>query len=291
MSLFVIALGGNALEPKVKDPSTMYKKLRSVLKETTTHLCNVIEDGHEVVVTHGNGPQIGNILLMNEASKSYIPFDICSAMSQGMIGYPLAQELQSEILRRGIHKRVIAVLTQSLVDKNDPAFKSPSKPIGPFYSKEEAQNLEKELGYSIMEDSNRGYRRCVASPRPKKIVEMSLIRSLVKDGHVVICAGGGGIPVVENNQELTGVDAVIDKDFASARLADELKADKLIILTAVDQVALNFGKVNQKFLDKVNVNDLKNFIHEGHFHKGSMLPKINAALDFLQDSTDRKSVV
>lgn len=292
MKKIIIALGGNALENNAEPTAENQLK---VIKSSVKNIADLIEAGYSVTITHGNGPQVGRIALQNEAAKAItpvLPFDVCGAMSQGMIGYHIQQALREELLSRNIKKPVVSVITQVLVDKTDAAFKNPTKPIGPFYSEKEAQELVKSKGYSIKEDSGRGFRRVVASPKPLKVIEIEAIKNLIDNKFIVITVGGGGIPVIaEENNKLTGVAAVIDKDFASAKLALDLDADLLIILTAVDKVALNFGKPNQSVLDELNIKDAEKYIAEGHFAAGSMLPKIQASLSFVKSKPNRKALI
>lgn len=292
MKRVVVALGGNALQESGK-PATAESQLE-VVKNTTKYIADLIEKGYEVVIAHGNGPQVGRIVIQNEVANDItpaMPFDVCGAMSQGMIGYHIQQALLNELNRRGNKKAVVTVVTQVVVDKNDKAFKNPTKPIGPFYTKEEAEKLKEEKGYDIVEDAGRGFRRVVASPQPKEIVEIDAVRKLNEAGAVVITVGGGGVPVIEEDSELKGVAAVIDKDLASERLAEDLDADVLLILTAVDKVSLNYGKENQIDLDKISVEEANKYIEEGHFAKGSMLPKIEAALKFAKSKSGRKAII
>lgn len=286
----VIALGGNALG---NNPT---EQLLAV-KNTAKPIVDLIEEGNEVIICHGNGPQVGMInLAMEEASKSNInipeiPFPECGAMSQGYIGYHLQNAIREEFIKRNIKKSVATIITQVIVDKNDRAFQNPTKPIGSFYTKEEAKVLEKEKGYTMMEDAGRGYRRAVPSPLPIGIVEEDIIKSLTSTGNIVIAAGGGGIPVIKERDSLIGVPAVIDKDFASEKLAEIVDADYLIILTAVEKVALNYGKKNEKLLDALTADKAKQYITKGHFAKGSMLPKVEAAIKFAESKKGRKALI
>ncbi|MBU5677207.1 carbamate kinase [Alkaliphilus sp. MSJ-5] len=286
----VIALGGNALGNNPEE------QLLAV-KSTAKPIVDLIEEGNEVIICHGNGPQVGMInLAMEEASKSNaiipeIPFPECNAMSQGYIGYHLQNALREELIKRDIKKPVATVITQVIVDKNDTAFQNPTKPIGAFYTKEEAEILEKEKSYVVVEDAGRGYRRVVPSPLPIRIVEEDIIKTLTKASHIVIAVGGGGIPVIEEENSLIGVSAVIDKDFASEKLAEVVEADYLIILTAVEKVALNYGKENEKFLDTISIYEVKQYIKEGHFARGSMLPKVEAAIKFAESKEGRKALI
>ncbi len=292
MKKVVVALGGNALEDS-KGEATSARQLE-VVEETVRHLATVIEDGHTLVIAHGNGPQVGRIVIQNEIASDItpaMPFDVCGAMSQGMIGYHLQQALLNELKTRKIKKYVATLLTQVVVDKEDSGFKNPTKPIGPFYSKEEADMLAKEKGYTMIEDSGRGYRRVVASPEPVSIVELETIKTLIDNDNVVITVGGGGIPVVDIDDRLSGIAAVIDKDFASQRLAEDIDADLLIMLTAVENVAINFGTPKQKNLEKVRVDEMKQYIEEGHYAPGSMLPKVEAGIRFVESKSGRQAII
>lgn len=291
MSRILIALGGNALG------STPQEQLHLV-HTSAKPIVDLIEQGHDVVIAHGNGPQVGAINLAFETSSKEIasipnmPFAECGAMSQGYIGYHLQNAIQKELSKRSIHKAVATVVSQVVVDKNDHAFQHPTKPIGPFYSKEEAEKLMAETGDTYIEDSGRGYRRVIPSPTPIKVVEKDIIQELVNAGHVVIAVGGGGIPVIEESKHtLVGVEAVIDKDLASRCLADELNADFLFILTAVEKIAINFGKPNQQNLDRLSIDEAERLIKEGHFAPGSMLPKVQAAIAFVRGKQGRKSII
>jgi carbamate kinase len=254
-------------------------------KESMMHIIDMIEQGWDVVVTHGNGPQVGFILRRSELSRHElheVPLDYCGADSQGAIGYMFAMALDNEFKARGIDKKAVAVVTQTVVDKNDKGFQNPTKPIGSFMKEDLAKEHAAKQGWVVVEDAGRGWRRVVASPNPLKIVEAPAIRSLIDDGFVVIGVGGGGIPVIENEDgTLTGVEAVIDKDFGSSLLATLINADLFVISTAVEKVAINFNKPDQKWLDSITVEEAKKYMEEGHFAKGSMLPKIQACLRFL----------
>lgn len=279
MAKIVIALGGNALG------NTPYEQIE-LIKETAKPIVDLIAEGNEVIIAHGNGPQVGMINLgMSTAAeagaiKSDMPFPECGAMSQGYIGYHLQNAIANEFAKRGINKTVATVVTQVLVDESDPAFANPTKPVGAFYTKEQADKIAAERGYTMVEDAGRGYRQVVASPKPIDVIEKDAVNNLIAAGNVVITVGGGGIPVVRKNNELHGVPAVIDKDFASAKLAELVKADTLVILTAVDRVAINFGKPNQESLEHMTVADAEKYSKEGHFAPGSMLPKVDAAVSF-----------
>lgn len=283
----VVAIGGNSLIKDNKHQSVEDQYLAA--KETTLHIADMIEAGWDVAIGHGNGPQVGFILRRSEVAHKVegmheVPLDVCGADSQGAIGYALQQNLQNELRRRGIKKPVATVVTQVAVDSKDKAFQNPSKPIGGFMEMAEAKTREKDLGWTVVEDSGRGWRRVVASPIPQRVVELDSVQTLIKTGTIVVTVGGGGIPVVEDaNGDLVGVAAVIDKDYASSLLAREIKADLLLISTAVEKVALNFGKPNQQFLDKMTLSEAKKYLAEGtHFAKGSMAPKIQAIIWFLE---------
>ena len=293
--LAVIAIGGNSLIRDDKHSSVEDQYAAS--QETTRHIADMIEAGWEVAIGHGNGPQVGFILRRSEiAAKSEgmheLPLDVCGAESQGMIGYLLQQTLQNTLYHRGIRKNVTTVVTQTLVDLNDPAFKNPTKPIGGFMSQEEAQRRKTELGWDVVEDAGRGWRRVVASPQPKEIVEFDTIAAILAKGIVTIAVGGGGIPVADvGDGEYRGVAAVIDKDFAASLLARSLKADLFVISTAVEKVAINFGKPNQQWLDKMTLTEARNYLAEGkHFAKGSMAPKIQAIIWYLE-ATGNKALI
>jgi len=289
----VIALGGNALQEAGK-PATAQAQLE-VVEKTSEYIADIVERGYEVIVAHGNGPQVGRIVIQNEvasASTPAMPFDVCGAMSQGMIGYHIQQGLSKVLRHRGINKNVVTIVTQVVVDKDDPKFKAPSKPIGPFYTEEEAKAIAAEKGYTMKEDAGRGWRRVVASPLPVEIVELDAVKTLNYAGFVVVTVGGGGIPVVRNEAgDLEGVAAVIDKDLASEKLARDMDADALVILTAVEKVSINFKKPDQKDLDRMSAAEAKQYIKEGHFAPGSMLPKIEAALNFVESKPGRIAII
>ena len=292
MSRIVIALGGNALQSKDSAPTAEGQV--EVVKKTCEHIADISSQGYELAIVHGNGPQVGSIVLASEAAKDVtpaMPFDVCGAMSQGYIGYHIQQALKYALSIRNINVPVLTVATQIIVDKNDPAFTKPTKPIGPFYSEEEAKALEAEKGYSVKEDAGRGWRRVVASPIPKKIVEIEAIKDLW-DSSIVISCGGGGIPVVENlDGTLEGVAAVIDKDFAAELLAEQVDADVLMILTEVEKVAINWGKPNQENLDHLSLKSAVRYIEEGQFAPGSMLPKVEAAMKFVRTYPHKKAII
>lgn len=285
----VVALGGNALG------NTPNEQLKLV-KITAKTIVDLVQDGNQVIITHGNGPQVGMInLAMENASEEIdtpeMPFAECGAMSQGYIGYHLQQSIQEELWKRNMRKNCLTVITQVLVDKKDKAFQHPTKPIGSFYTKEEAEKISEEKGYVMMEDSNRGYRRVVPSPAPVKILELKTIRDLMNAGNIVIACGGGGIPVIQHYKGYKGIDAVIDKDKTSARLAIDLNADVLLILTAVDKVYVNYQKENEQGLKNMTLQEAKQYIKEGQFAKGSMLPKVEACIDFITHKRNGQAVI
>ncbi len=288
----VIALGGNALEDKSL-PTTAESQLQ-VVKKTSEYLAEISCAGYEIAIVHGNGPQVGRILLATEAAKDItpaMPFDVCGAMSQGYIGYHIQQGLKLALAKRNRILPVVSVITQVVVDKNDKAFQNPTKPIGPFYTEEEAKKLSEEKGYTVKEDSGRGWRRVVPSPMPKKIVEIGTIKTLW-DTTIAITCGGGGIPVIENEDgSLEGIAAVIDKDLAAERLAEDMDADILMILTEVEKVSINFNKPNQEDLSHLTIKEAEQFIEEGHFAPGSMLPKVLAAVNFAKSRPGRKAII
>jgi len=279
----VVGIGGNSLI-KDKDHQTVPDQFEAT-REACAHIASMIEQGWDAVITHGNGPQIGFILLRSELSSHVlhtVPLDSCGADTQGAIGYMIQQSLGNEFNRRGIKKQAVTVMTQVLVDKNDPAFQNPTKPIGPFYDEEKAKRYRAERGWNMMEDAGRGWRRAMPSPMPKRIIEQDVIKILLDQGLIVIAVGGGGIPVIEEGGELKGVEAVIDKDYASALLAMGIKADLFLISTDMEKVALNFGKPNQKLLDRMTLTEAKKYYEEGQFPPGSMGPKIQAVINFLE---------
>ena len=286
----VVALGGNALG---KTP----REQLSLVRETARPLADLVEKGYELVIGHGNGPQVGMINLAMEYSSQrgggtpFMPFPECGAMTQGYIGYHLQQALQEELRRRGIAKPVVTLVTQVVVDENDPGFQHPTKPVGSFYTRDQAEKMAANKGFTFVEDAGRGYRRVVPSPIPKRIVEIDVVKKLVDSGVIVITVGGGGIPVAETEQGLRGVAAVIDKDRASALLARDLKADRLIILTAVDRVCVNFGKPDQVALSEMSLADCARYIAEGQFAPGSMLPKVESCLDFVRGSENGTALI
>lgn len=287
----VIALGGNAL-------GTTLSEQMNAVKISAKAIVDLIEEGYEVVITHGNGPQSGLInnamIDFTKANPKYgdISLSMCVAMSQAYIGYDLQNAVHEELINRNIFcVPVVSLITQVRVDPSDPAFANPTKPIGAFMTKEEADEKSKEYGYTVKEDAGRGYRRVVASPKPQEIIEIGSIRSLLAEGQIVIACGGGGIPVISEGNHLRGVPAVIDKDFAAALLAREVDADFLIILTAVEKVAINFGKIDQQWLDVITSDEAKEYIAAGHFAPGSMLPKVQAAVEFAESKENRKALI
>lgn len=286
----VLALGGNAL-------GNTPEEQKEAVKITAESIVDLIEAGNEVVIGHGNGPQVGMInLAMTAASESAaktpaMPFPECGAMSQGYIGFHLQNAIENELAKRKVDKSVVTLITQVLVDEKDPAFSNPTKPIGSFYSKEEADKIVAEKGYTFKEDAGRGYRRVVASPKPVDIVEKASINAILKANQVVIAGGGGGIPVIKKDGQLEGVAAVIDKDFTSAKLAELVDADMLVILTAVEKVAIRFGRPDQEWLKELTIADAHKYIEAGEFAPGSMLPKVEAALSFVNSKKGNKALI
>ena len=282
--LVVIAVGGNSLITDAKH-MTVLDQYRAA-GETSHHIAALVKEGYRIVITHGNGPQVGFILMRSEIAKTVlhqVPLESCVADTQGAIGYQVEQTLMNELRRQGLRKRMVSVVTQVVVDKDDPAFKNPSKPIGPFFTKEDADHHREADGWAVREDAGRGWRRVVPSPKPLEIVEESVIETLLANDIVVIAVGGGGIPVIRGkNGDLRGCAAVIDKDLASCLLAKNLKADVFVISTGVDQVALDFGKPTQRFIDRMTVAEAEQHLKEGQFPAGSMGPKIEAAIDYLR---------
>ncbi len=290
--LAVLAIGGNSL---IKDKNHIALSWQyETLKETAKSIVDLIAEGLIMVITHGNGPQVGFIYRRGELASHelpLIPLDICGADTQGAIGYMIQKALLNEFQKRGIAKKVTTVVTQTIVDRNDPSFEHPTKPIGSFMSEEEALANKNELGWQVVEDAGRGFRRVVPSPIPKEIIELDVIRLLVERGYIVVAAGGGGIPIIRNEQgDLEGVEAVIDKDLGSSLLARNLGADTFIILTAVDAAYLNFGKENQKPIRCATLSEIKEYMAEGHFKPGSMKPKIEAIIQFLEGG-GRKAII
>ena len=290
MKKVVLALGGNALG---NSPEEQIKAVR----KTAVSIVDLVEDGNEVIVCHGNGPQVGMINLAMETAHnsnpqiSNMPFAECVAMSQGYIGYHLQKAIKNELSKRNMKNAVSTIITQVKVDKNDEAFANPTKPVGLFYSKEESEKLAAESGYTFKEDANRGYRRVVPSPKPIDIIEKEEINTLIKEDFIVIAGGGGGIPVVENDGQLEGIGAVIDKDFTSEKLAEISDADLLIILTAVEKVCINYGTENEEGLDELNLSRAQKLIEEKQFAEGSMLPKVKACLNFIQSGEGKIALI
>lgn len=287
----VVAIGGNSLI-RDEDHQTVADQFEAT-RETCAHIASMVEQGWEVIITHGNGPQVGFILLRSElASKAVhtVPLDSCGAETQGGLGYMIQQCLYNEFISRGIKNSVATVVTQVLVRKNDPAFKNPTKPIGPFYTRRKAEKYRKERKWRVAEDAGRGWRRVVPSPMPVRIIEQDAIKTLADQGVVVIAAGGGGIPVIKEKGRLKGVEAVIDKDHASANLAIGVGAHLFLISTAVEKVALNFGKTDEKLLDKMTLREAKKYYRQGHFPAGSMGPKIGAIINYLEHG-GRKAII
>jgi carbamate kinase len=288
----LVALGGNAIL-KSEERGTAEEQLKNV-RRASLYLVKMIQAGHRIAVTHGNGPQVGDILLKNERSSDELPsmpLDICGAQSQGMIGYMLQQSICNELSKAGIDVPVVSLVTQVLVDKDDVAFSKPSKPIGPFYTLSESQGLRKRKGWSMTEDSGRGYRRVVPSPMPQGIVERDAIRILWESGSVVIAAGGGGVPVVVGQDgRLEGVVAVVDKDLTAQIFASVIDAEALLMLTDVERIFLNYGKPSQVGLDRMTTTDAEQYLREGHFASGSMAPKVIAALRFLEGGGEKAIV-
>ena len=293
MNKIVIALGGNALQ-EAGQPATAENQL-AVVEKTSEYIADIIEKGYNVVLAHGNGPQVGRIVIQNEFASSQtpaMPFDVCGAMSQGYIGYHMQQGLEKVLRARGSKKRVVTVVTQVVVDKDDPKFKNPSKPIGPFYNEAQAKAIAEEKGYTMKEDAGRGWRRVVASPMPVEIVELDAVKCLIDGGFIAITVGGGGIPVIKDeNGNYIGTAAVIDKDLASEKLAEDIDADALVILTAVENVCVNYNKPNEKRLSTMTVDEAKAYIAEGQFAPGSMLPKVEAAIKFVESKPGRRAII
>lgn len=291
MSLNVIALGGNA----ILDTDSTDVGQKEFIKKAAKYIVDFVEKGEEVVVCHGNGPQVGNLLLQQKAGDSEknpaLKLDSCVAMTQGSIGYWLQNALSNEFAKRNVSKPVASVVTQVEVDANDPSFTNPTKPIGPFFTEEEAKVEAAKDNSTFVEDSGRGYRKVVPSPQPQNIVEKEAIRTMAQGGVLTISAGGGGIPVINRDGEYVGVEAVIDKDFTSKVLAENVQADCLILLTGVDNIYINYNQPNQKALETISIAEAEGYIQEGHFAAGSMLPKIEAALDFVKGASNRKAVI
>ena len=287
MSKIVIAFGGNALGNNPKEQQALIKK-------AVKNVVPLVKEGHQIIIGHGNGPQVGVINLAFEDSYAnedipYMPFPECTAMSQGYIGYHLQKGLRDVLEEEGLEKKIVTIVTQVVVDKQDPSFKNPTKPVGPFYSKRMAEKLMAESGEKYIEDAGRGYRKVVASPKPLEIVEIETVKDLIKTGHIVIAGGGGGVPIYKQN-EAKGANAVIDKDLVSALMAKELDADRLIILTNVEQAQLHYGTPQATIVGSISLEEAKQYVEEGHFAKGSMLPKIQAAMNFVE-ATGKKAVI
>ncbi|NVV67109.1 carbamate kinase [Listeria monocytogenes] len=287
----VVALGGNA----ILSSDASAEAQQSALEKTAEYLVQFIENGDDLIISHGNGPQVGNLMLQQHAGASEknpaMPLDTCVAMTQGSIGYWMQNALDKAFLKHGLDKVAVSLITQVVVDKDDPAFKKPTKPIGPFLTKEEAEKEMAETGAIFLEDAGRGYRKVVPSPRPLSIKEHQIIKQLVDSGAVTISAGGGGVSVVENGLDLSGVETVIDKDFASEKLAELISADLLVILTGVENVYINYNQPNQKKLERVTVSELEKYIDEKQFAAGSMLPKIEAATAFVKERPNAKAII
>ena len=286
MSRYVVSLGGNALGNDAEEQKVL-------VSNVAKYIVKLMRDGHEVVIVHGNGPQVGmiNLAFADANTVPDMPFPECGAMSQGYIGWHLQNALQNELKNQGVKRNVATIVTQVIVDKNDPLFQNPSKPVGSFYSKKEAEQIAKEKGYVMKEDAGRGYRRVVPSPLPIDIEEKEMISKLVSSGDVVICAGGGGIPVIRENNKLVGIAAVIDKDYASALVAELVEADYLVILTAVDYVYINYKKENEKKLEEVSLKEILSYMGQDYFAKGSMYPKVNACVKFLTKCPNKKAII
>lgn len=291
----VVALGGNALQSNPKDKSS--EGQLKTCKETAKALVDIIEEGHEVAIVHGNGPQVGQIVATVEDAMKVndnnvlFPFDVCGSFTQGYIGYHLQNSLKEEFIKRDIKKNVSTIVTQVVVDKEDKGFKNPTKPIGSFYTKEVAQRMEIEHGYVMKEDAGRGYRRVVASPKPIDIIEKDVIKNLFNNKDIVISCGGGGIPVIREEEKVNGVAAVIDKDFAAEKLAEILDADCLLVLTGVDKVCINYNKSNERKLETISLNEVNKYIKEGQFAPGSMLPKVEACKKFVEFKDGKSAII
>ena len=286
MSRYVVSLGGNALGNNAEEQKLL-------VSNVAKYIVSLIKDGHEVVIVHGNGPQVGmiNLAFTDAQSVPDMPFPECGAMSQGYIGFHLQNALQNELKSQGVKRNVATIVTQVLVDKNDSLFQNPSKPVGSFYSKEDAEKIALAKGYTMKEDAGRGYRRVVPSPLPIDIEEKEMIKKLVTSGDVVICAGGGGIPVIKENNKLVGVAAVIDKDYASELVAELVEADYLVILTAVDNVYINYKKPDEIKLEKVSLKEIQEYMKGDYFAKGSMYPKVNACVKFLSNCPNKTAII
>lgn len=286
MSRFVVSLGGNALGNNAEEQKTL-------LKGVAKSIVHLIKLGNEVIIVHGNGPQVGmiNLAFTESTSAPDMPFPECGAMSQGYIGFHIQNAIYNALKEENINRNVATVVTQVLVDKNDPLFQNPTKPVGSFYNEEEAKKIAAEKGYTMKEDAGRGWRRVVASPLPIDVIEKSSIEALVEKGDIVICAGGGGIPVIEKDGKLEGIAAVIDKDYASAKVASLVNADKLVILTAVDNVYINYRKPDEKKLENVSKQEMEEYLKTDYFAKGSMYPKVNACVKFLNEKPGKTAII
>lgn len=287
----VVALGGNAILTDIPTAEAQKESLR----QTSEHLVSFVKEGHQIMITHGNGPQVGNLLLQHAAADSEknpaFPLDSLVAMTQGSIDFWMQNALREALIAHNIEKPVVSLVTQVQVDENDPAFENPSKPIGLFLSEEEAKVEMKKGNGTFIEDAGRGWRKVVPSPKPKSILEYPIVESLTDNGVITIAAGGGGIPVIASEEGFTGIEAVIDKDFAAAKLAELVGADYLIILTGVDNVYVNWNKPDQKKLTDVTVDELKEYIKQNQFAPGSMLPKVEAAIEFVENAKDGKAII
>ncbi len=289
----VIAIGGNSLIRNGNKPASSQEQLETV-QETCANIAEIINCGHQVVITHGNGPQVGTALIRSYLTRNHlpeIPLEIATALTQAEIGYMIQLSLKNELAKRKCTADIATVITQVLVDKNDPAFTNYTKPVGPFYSQKEAFALQAERNWIMKEDAGRGFRRMVASPKPKSIIEIDLIKSLIETNHIVIAAGGGGIPVVKDNNHLKPVPAVIDKDLTSSLLADSINANCLIISTSIDKVYLNYNKSNQIPLNIINLKQAIEYMNQGHFSEGSMKPKIQALIQFIEKEPKRFGII
>lgn len=287
----VVAFGGNAILQS--NQKGTYREQLDNVRTAVREIVKLIKDGYRIVITHGNGPQVGNLYIQNSLAGEIVPpmpFDVCSAESQGMLGYFIQQEMRNELNKSGINTPVATFVTQVLVDADDPAFKNPTKPIGPFHTKKEAEMLKKRTSFILKEDSKKRWRRVVPSPRPQSIVEKAVIKKNVEEGFIVIASGGGGIPVILKGEEVIGVEAVIDKDLSACCLGMDINADILMILTDVEKVALHYNTPEQKWLDKMTISEAETYLKEGHFKEGSMKPKVEAAVRFLRDG-GKKSII
>ncbi len=287
----VLALGGNAIL-QAHEKGTYYEQISNV-KKAVVEIIKLIQDGYKVIITHGNGPQVGNLYIQNSLAGEVVPpmpLDACSAESQGLIGYFIQQEIKNELVRKNIDLPVITLITQVLVDEDDPAFMNPTKPIGPFHNQKEAEFLRKRTSFVMKEDINKRWRRVVPSPRPIEIVEKEVIKKNVDEGYIVVTSGGGGIPVVIKDEEIVGVEAVIDKDLSACRLAADINANILLILTDIERVALNYNSPKQKWIDTMSLGEAKKYLAEGHFKEGSMKPKIEAGISFVENGGE-KSII